>query len=313
MLRRRRRQHQLHARRRRKVWGRYNRRVQRYAGQKRCVFVQAVDSADHFRLARPDCHLAARRRRDLRQRGSPRAPAEYGYTFKRPAQKPESFIERSVGARYLQRMDDKAVTRDRILAAATARIKHYGYGKTTMAEIAADSGMSPGNIYRFFEAKIDIAEAMARKHNADELGALAAIGRRRDWAPDKRLREVLLKRMRDNFGMLAENSKFLEVAEVLSAERPLFINELRAQERVILSGVIAEGAETGLFAAEDPAFAAEMIQCATIKFSVPQLFSHLTLAKLEREFQGVMDLLLEGLYAPQAKIERTRARETAEY
>ena len=44
------------------------------------------------------------------------------------------------------------------------RIKHYGYGKTTMAEIAADCDMSPGNIYRFFEAKIDIAEAMARKH-----------------------------------------------------------------------------------------------------------------------------------------------------
>ena len=36
-------------------------------------------------------------------------------------------------------MDEKAATRDRILAAAMTRIKHYGYGKTTMAEIAADN------------------------------------------------------------------------------------------------------------------------------------------------------------------------------
>ncbi len=57
-------------------------------------------------------------------------------------------------------MDEKSATRDRILQAAMTRIKHYGYGKTTMAEIAADCDMSPGNIYRFFEAKIDIAEAI---------------------------------------------------------------------------------------------------------------------------------------------------------
>ena len=67
-------------------------------------------------------------------------------------------------------MDEKSATRDRILHAAMTRIKHYGYGKTTMAEIAADCDMSPGNIYRFYEAKIDLAEAMARKHYAEHDG-----------------------------------------------------------------------------------------------------------------------------------------------
>ena len=36
-------------------------------------------------------------------------------------------------------MDEKTATRARILDAAMNRIKHYGYGKTTMAEIAADA------------------------------------------------------------------------------------------------------------------------------------------------------------------------------
>ncbi|MBS0385583.1 MAG: helix-turn-helix transcriptional regulator, partial [Proteobacteria bacterium] len=112
-------------------------------------------------------------------------------------------------------MDDKLATRDRILHAAINRIKHYGYSKTTMAEIAADCGMSPGNIYRFFEAKIDIAEAMAREHYALEHSMMAQIGRRKDLPADKRLKEMLSRRMRENYQMFEENAKILEVAEVL--------------------------------------------------------------------------------------------------
>ena len=62
-------------------------------------------------------------------------------------------------------MNEKIDTREQILQAAMDRIKHYGYAKTTMAEIARDCDMSAGNIYRFFASKIDIAEAMARKLN----------------------------------------------------------------------------------------------------------------------------------------------------
>jgi|SRR5215470_5403219 len=210
-------------------------------------------------------------------------------------------------------MDDKAATRDRILQAAMNRIKHYGYGKTTMAEIAADCDMSPGNIYRFFEAKIDIAEAMARKHYADEYAAMAAVGRRKDLAPDRRLKEMLLKRMRDNYQMFEENAKILEVAEVLSRERPLFMNELIALERVNLTAVIEEGVETGLFAKGDAEYTAEMVQAAMVKFGLPQLFSRLTLPKLEREFEGVMALVLNGLYADaaHAPLAKGRAKQEA--
>ena len=197
-------------------------------------------------------------------------------------------------------MDDKASTRDRILQAAMARIKHYGYGKTTMAEIAADCDMSPGNIYRFFEAKIDIAEAMARLHYAAEQAELAAIARKKEWPADKRLRELFFKRLRDSYCMFEENAKILEVAEVLHKERPLFANEQMALERVFLTALLEDGVEAGLFAPGDHAVTSEMIQTATMKFSLPQLFSQLTLPKLERELDGVLTLILRGLYVREA-------------
>ncbi len=212
-------------------------------------------------------------------------------------------------------MEDKNATRDRILHAAMNRIKHYGYSKTTMAEIAADCSMSPGNIYRFFEAKIDIAEAMAREHYAQEHTMMAQIGRRKDWSVDKRLREMLLRRMRENYQMFEENAKILEVAEVLSKERPLFMNELIALERVGITALIEEGIASGLFAQCNSEFTAEMIQSATLKFGLPQLFSNLTLPKLEREYEGVMDLILNGLYAKRGEpsASRPKAKATAEH
>jgi AcrR family transcriptional regulator len=55
----------------------------------------------------------------------------------------------------------KDSARDRIMEAAKSRFSHFGYGKTTMAEVASDCEMSPGNLYRFFPGKLDIAEAIA--------------------------------------------------------------------------------------------------------------------------------------------------------
>jgi hypothetical protein len=120
--------------------------------------------------------------------------------------------------------------------------------------------------------------------------------------------------MRDSYAMFEESAKILEVAEVLTRERPMFANEQMALERVFLSAVLEDGDKAGLFTPGDHAFTAEMLQSATMKFGLPQLFSKLTLPKLERELEGVLTLLLQGLYARDAAPARGRARaaETAD-
>ena len=195
-------------------------------------------------------------------------------------------------------MSDKTDTRQQILDAAMQRIKHYGYAKTTMAEIARDCGMSAGNIYRFFASKIDIAEAMARKLNTEINAQNAALARGPGSAPDKLIKfhETAL---RTTYAKLDSDAKILEVAEVLSDERPSFANEEMAQERVYLVQILEQGIAEGDFAPmENPNFIAEMMQSATMKFRYPQLWSRLTLPKLERELAGVMAILLAGLSVP---------------
>ncbi|MEL7547014.1 MAG: TetR/AcrR family transcriptional regulator [Pseudomonadota bacterium] len=201
-------------------------------------------------------------------------------------------------------MSEKTDTRQQILEAAFQRIMHYGYSKTTMAEIARDCCMSAGNIYRFFASKIDIAEAMARKLNAEINQENAALARGPGSAPEK-LRQFHVNAMQTTFEKLDADAKVLEIAEVLSAERPTFANEELAQERVYLVQILEQGVSEGHFAKlENPNYTAEMVQTATMKFRYPQLFSRLSLPQLERELHGVMDLLLAGLTVPQTVVQK---------
>ena len=175
---------------------------------------------------------------------------------------------------------------------------HYGYAKTTMAEIARDCEMSAGNIYRFFASKIDIAEAMARKLNMEINAKNAALARGPGEAVDK-MRRFHHGALKTTFEKLDKDAKILEVAEVLSSERPTFANEEMAQERVYIVQILEQGIAEGIFAPmENPHFIAEMMQSATMKFRYPQLWSRLTLPKLERELDGVLDIILAGLTVP---------------
>ena len=51
-------------------------------------------------------------------------------------------------------------TRERIMEAAEALFRRMGFPKTAVADIAAELGMSPANIYRFFPSKNAIVEAI---------------------------------------------------------------------------------------------------------------------------------------------------------
>ena len=205
----------------------------------------------------------------------------------------------------MTQMDD---TRQLILKAAVERILHYGYSKTTMAEIASDCHMSAGNIYRFFASKLDIAEAMARKFNDEAEATFAAIAGRTEAAAD-RLAEIFHYDLERTYSAISEKAKIMEVVEVLSDERPLYMNDKLARERTFLVRILEDGIKSGEFRVlPDPVMTAEMWQSALMKFRFPQLFSKLTLPALQRELDGVMDLLLAGL-SPGASIPERRRQD----
>jgi len=186
--------------------------------------------------------------------------------------------------------------RDKIIEAAKCRFSHFGYGKTTMAEVASDCEMSPGNLYRFFPGKLDIAEAIATEDYERHLAHLRKLAMAPNRDARERLRDLLFEELRRTYRKLEKDPRALEMAQVIAHQRPQFANWMLANERKILVELMEEAERRGeLMPPLDKEETAEMIQAATMKFRYPQLWSKLTLPKLERELDGVLKLLIQGL------------------
>jgi AcrR family transcriptional regulator len=198
-----------------------------------------------------------------------------------------------------------------IIDAAAKRFSHFGYAKTTMAEIATDCEMSPGNLYRFFPGKLDIAEAIATKDYEGHLEYLRKLAIAPNRNSRERLHDLLFAELRRTYHKLEKDPRVLEMARVIGEERPQFANWMLANERKILVELMEEAERRSEFVPPgDKETIAEMIQSATMKFRYPQLWSKLTLPKLERELNGVLNLMLEGL-CPCTLAEREKQRQAA--
>lgn len=204
-------------------------------------------------------------------------------------------------------MAEKDTVREQIIDAAKKRFSHFGYAKTTMAEVAADCSMSPGNLYRFFPGKLDIAEAIASAAREEHLKDLRKLIHEPGRSGRERLRDFFFEELRHTYHMLEKNPRVYEMASVIANERPEFANRMFAEERKILVEMMVEAERHGEFKTGDKEFTAEMIQSALMKFRYPQLWSKLTLPKLERELDGVLKLLIDGLCAQKAHHSTGRA------
>jgi len=207
-------------------------------------------------------------------------------------------------------MAEKDSVRCQIVEAAKKRFSHFGYGKTTMAEVAGDCSMSPGNLYRFFPGKLDIAEAIATEDYTRHLEHLRKIVIAPNKTARERLHDFLFEELRRTYHKLEKDPRAYEMATVIAHERPTYANWMLANERKILVELLDEAERRGEFVPEDKEYTAEMVQSATMKFRYPQLWSKLTLPKLERELEGVLKLIVEGLCphrTRQEKIERVAA------
>lgn len=191
-------------------------------------------------------------------------------------------------------MDNQKIC-EQIVEAATERFKHYGYGKTTMAEIATDCNMSPGNLYRYFTSKLDIAEAMAKRNQTERIEEYKAVARDPNLTPTEKLTEFLMRGLEMTHDLIKDNPKIHEVAQILIAERPDFAQEQLTRELSLLVEILSAGNATREFDIDDVNFTAEMILSATMRYKYPQIYSNGTLDQYKYELRGIIDLMLNGL------------------
>lgn len=185
-------------------------------------------------------------------------------------------------------------TGKQILEAASRRFLHYGYGKTTMSEIAKDCNMSTGNLYRYFPSKLDIAEMFVRVLRREQVSRLRAVLENPDLSPTQKLREFFLLKFKIAYDRFHDKPKAYELSSELIGERPKVAMEWEAAEGRVLSEILLEGDTAGVFAVSNAPRTAKILQDAAYRFTSPVVFHEGEFAELSDELNGVIDFMLDG-------------------
>ena len=182
-----------------------------------------------------------------------------------------------------------------ILDKAFARFGHYGFGKTTMAEIAKDCEMSAGNLYRYFENKKEIGACCAKRCMQQKLELVREIVRNHRIKPEKKLQAFALEVLEYMHYQFSDQPAVMELVDFISRERWDIVLQYMEQERSLLSEILSEGNRSGDFNIPDVLETAKWIQAALIKFITPRFMDAFTLEELRQEATGVTAMLTKGL------------------
>lgn len=185
-------------------------------------------------------------------------------------------------------------TAKQILDAASRRFLHYGYGKTTMSEIAQDCNMSTGNLYRYFPSKLDIAEMFVHVLRREQVAKLRGVSDDQSLSPAQKLREFFILKCKIAYERFHDNPKAYELSVELLSSRPKVALEWEAAEVRILSEILLQGDAEGGFAVDSAPQTAKLLLDAAYRFTSPAIYHEGEFDDLALELNGVIDLVLDG-------------------
>jgi AcrR family transcriptional regulator len=160
--------------------------------------------------------------------------------------------------------------RCRIIETAARLFREIGYQKTTVADIARALGMSPANVYRFFAAKSEINQAVARQLIGEVEEAAREIVEGPGSAAD-RLRAFVSTNEQMNASRYLVDRKLHDMVEAALVENWPIIAEHVNRIDALLERVIASGMQSGEFAAGDARLAARLVHTACVRYFHPRL------------------------------------------
>src|SRR4051794_20394840 len=185
--------------------------------------------------------------------------------------------------------------RARIVESAEALFRDIGYQKTTVGDIAKALKMSPANIYRFFDSKKSINEAVAERITAAVRARMTAIARS-DRSASDRLRDLLRTMNACMSELGASEAKMHDMVEAAMNESWGVIRAHLDGVDQIITGVVADGVALGEFDA-DPKIAGPCIRAAMIRFCHPAIIAQcheMPLPTLEQQIEFVLAAVRTG-------------------
>lgn len=184
--------------------------------------------------------------------------------------------------------------RDQIIEAADEHFSHYGYGKTTVADLAKQIGFSKAYIYKFFDSKQAIGEAICARCLGGIMEAVEESVAGGKSATDK------IRRLFNTISALSaelffNDRKLYDIATYSCAEHWPSSEAYIARVEEMVAELIREGREGGEFERKTPIDeAARAIMMAFQPFMNPMMLQY-NLDAVPEGANEVVSLILRSL------------------
>ncbi len=192
-------------------------------------------------------------------------------------------------------MAKKIEVRNKILDAAQGVFTKYGFGKTTMEDIASEMGKGKSTIYYYYPSKEEIFQAVIEKEIlALKTKILDEVSRKKD--PREKLKVYVVGRMQ---GLKGLKNLYNVLRNEISSQRD-FVEQTRQQtdreEINIVASILSNGVEEGIFHLGDILLTSMVIVTALKGMEIPLVIAETGGdSLLEQRLDRLLDVLFFGI------------------
>jgi AcrR family transcriptional regulator len=184
--------------------------------------------------------------------------------------------------------------REQIVEAAEEHFSHYGYEKTTVSDLAKAIGFSKAYIYKFFDSKQAIGEAICSKTLSAIVAAVdeAVAGA---TSPTEKIRRMFNTLTETSVSLFFNDRKLYDIAASAAGEGWPSARAYAQRIRETLMQIVREGRETGEFERKTPLDeTAHAIYLVLQPYANPLLLQH-NLDRAEDAPMQLSNLVLRSL------------------
>lgn len=199
---------------------------------------------------------------------------------------------------------DIEAMRSKIMEAADQMIREKGAISFTMTDLATAAGMSPSNLYRFFENKDALAEAMAGEWFADLLTIIESLVEA-DIAVEDKLYQFFARRLALKRARYEEDPDlFRSYMELGDAHFEVIKGYVDLADHYMAT-ILAEAMEAGYFKDLELDAVVSLVNTMVQPFCNPKLMMDMMHIATEERLRLVIGTIMTGLTADNANFART--------
>ncbi len=185
-------------------------------------------------------------------------------------------------------------TKKQILDEAEKLFGHYGFSKTTMADIAKECDMSPANLYRFYDGKDEIIAEITRNVFDEINKKIRDVLHRPGLSASERLETFIVEEMRLVDMICSCNEKIDEAIKYLQKKKPDLFNQQTDVKRSMIAEILAEGNRRSEFEIDDIIGTSDLIMKSTFLCKCQWIDRWPSIDEIEQATRKIVKLIVRG-------------------